>query len=243
MARIETTVTMTNIYKYEAPAFGYGYEERYIYTMTAEDGTVYVWKTTTFMVYEYEDEKGWLTKRNGKTYNTQKVDKGDVIKITATVKGESEYKGQPQTEVNRVRVLSVEFKAETWEEKQARLEAERKARVEEQMNSIKGDDFVWEMPYKQFKEHYSDCETIEGSFRRNRNGDAFIKVIIREGRLKASGVRGRHYKGYQFMVTVNGEEFWVVYRAITENNALERVKRDYPDATEIVPKEVYTYRH
>lgn len=42
MARITVEVTMSNIYQYSAPAYGYGYETRYIYTMQGEDGTVYV---------------------------------------------------------------------------------------------------------------------------------------------------------------------------------------------------------
>lgn len=40
--RIQAEVTMMNIYKYEAPAYGYGTETRYIYTMQDEAGTVYV---------------------------------------------------------------------------------------------------------------------------------------------------------------------------------------------------------
>ena len=116
MARLEITATLTGDYHYTAPAYGYGYETRYIYTFLGEDGKAYVWKTTTFMVLEYEDAKGWITKANGKTYNTAKINKGDVIRIKATVKGESEYNGQPQTEINRVTVLERTFRAKTPEE-------------------------------------------------------------------------------------------------------------------------------
>ena len=67
--RFEATVTMKGIHSYEAPAYGYGTETRYIYNMIAEDGTVYVWKTTSFMTMEvpytgkpgchcFEDRKG-----------------------------------------------------------------------------------------------------------------------------------------------------------------------------------------
>ncbi len=243
--RIEATVTMTNIYEYEAPAFGYGYETRYIYTMTAEDGTVYVWKTTAYMCVEvpYTGEPGWhsFTDRKGNPVDYARINKGDVIKVKASVKGESEYKGQPQTEVIRVKVIERTFKAETPEERAARVEKEREARAQEQRDSLNGQDFIWTMPYKQFKEHYSDCETVEGSFKRHSNRPCTIAVIIREGRLKASGVRGEHYSGYSFLVTDNGEKVRVVYRAVNEANAEKRCKKDFPAATEISLDKIYHY--
>lgn len=239
--RIEATVTMTNIYEYEAPAFGYGYETRYIYTMTAEDGTVYVWKTTAFMTLKVEDPDGWEIDRKGRRWNYLKINSGDIIKIAASIKGESEYKGQPQTELTRVKVIERTFKAETPEERAARIEKERKAKAQEQRDSLIGQDFIWTMPYKQFKEHYADCETVEGSFERHRNRPCTIAVIIREGRLKASGVRGEHYSGYSFLVTDNGEKVRVVYRAVNEENAEKRCKKDFPAATEISLDNIYHY--
>lgn len=225
MARIEAKVTMKGIYQYDRPAYGYGTETAYIYTMTGEDGKTYVWKTTTFMTLEVEDERGWVTKANGKTYDYHRINKGDVIRIKATVKGESEYKGEPQTEVARVSVIERLFAAETWEEIQARKKAEAEAKKQAQLDSIGENDFVWRMPYKQFKEHYADCETVTGSFDKT-NGHSTIQVIIREGRLKASGVRGEHYSGYE-LTNAKGEK--MTYRAVSEENALKRANKEYPN--------------
>lgn len=227
MARIEITVTMDKIITYTRPAYGYGYEDAYIYIMQAEDGKTYVWKTTTFLTLEVEDPKGWVIKTNGKAYRYDKINDGDKIRIKATEKGETEYNGQPQTEVSRVVVLERIFAAETWEEKQARLKAEAEARKQAQLDSISEGDFVWRMPYRQFKEHYSDCETVEGSFERRMGHAPTIAVIIRAGRLKPSGVRGEHYHGYEFTNT-EGEK--VVYRAVSEDNATKRVNKEFPES-------------
>lgn len=230
MARINLEVTMTNIYEYSAPAYGYGYETRYIYTMTDADGKVYVWKTTAFMGFEEPAEDGWIVydmKSKKGTYAFRSINKNDIIRITATVKGESEYKGQIQTELTRVKVVERIFKAKTPEEIKAEKDAEAEARKQAQIDSIQGEDFIWRMPYRQYKEHYNDCETVEGSFERVRH-HATIEVIVREGRLKASGVRGEHYKGFQ-MTNEDGE--MIVYRAVSEDNALKRVNKEFPEHT------------
>lgn len=241
MARIEIIVTMKGIYSYERPAYGYGTETAYIYNMEYEDGTLYVWKTTALLCEKFLDEEhGWDIDKQGRKWNYSKINKNDIIRITASVKGESEYKGQPQTELTRVNVVERLFKAETWEEIQARREAERAAEAEAQMNSLKGEDFIWRMPYKQYKDHYSDCETVKGSFDRNRHG-CFISVIVREGRLKASGVRGEHYSGYEFSFEEGGKTYKTCYRAVKEENALRRLQKDFPEATNIQPGRIYTY--
>lgn len=229
--KIQVKVTMANIYSYEAPAYAYGTETRYIYTMKADDEKVYVWKTTAYMGMDVENENGSFTKR-GKTYSFLKINKGDVIEITATIKGEGEYKGQPQTELMRVKVKARLFKAETWEEAQARREAEKAQKAQTQRESLEGRDFIWTMPYKQYKEHYSDCETVAGSYNDHMRGremtcrhiPATIDVIIREGRLKNSGVRGEHYSGYEVQ---NENGMKVVYRAVKEENAIRRAEKEF----------------
>lgn len=222
--RIEITVTMKNVYEYKRPAYGYGYETAYIYSMETEDGTAYVWKTTVFL-YE-EDEEG-----NPKG----RINKGDIIRIKATVKGQSEYNGQPQNELTRVKLVERIFKAKTWEEIQEERKAAREAKVQEQRDSLSGEDFIWRMPYRQYKEHYSDCETIIGSFDRIR-GVATIQVIVREGRLKASGVRGEHYRGYRLQ---NEEGEQVVYRTVKEENAIRRAEKEFGGTWECI--RIYNY--
>lgn len=237
--RIEATVTMKGIYSYEAATYtGWSTETRYIYNMVAEDGTVYVWKTTSYMGLEVEadEERGHIRKANGKWYNFSRINKNDVITIKATVKGEGEYKGQKQTELTRVRVVSRQFAAETYEEMIARKEAEKQARVAAQWASLKDGDRVWRMDYRRYKEHYADCETIEGSYEQKDRRPATIEVIIREGRLKASGVRGEHYSGYR-LKNENGEQ--VVYRAVKEENAIRRATKEFGGVWECI--KVYQY--
>lgn len=225
--RIEAIVTMKNIFEYERPAYGYGTETAYIYTMTGEDGTVYVWKTTAYMGLETEDTNGNYTNARGKKVKFHRVNKGDKIVITASVKGQGEYKGQPQTILTRVKVKESDFAGES------RKEAKMK-KAKEQRESLKGEDFIWTMPYKQYKEHYSDCETIIDSYDTHEEENSrrirgfippTIEVIIREGRLKKSGVRGERYSGYMLQ-NENGET--VTYRAVKEENAIRRANKEHP---------------
>lgn len=210
--RIEIAVEMKGIYEFRAKSYGYGFETRYIYNMMDEDGTVYVWKTKLLM--HVND-------------SPQRINKGDKIVIIASVKGESKYDGQPQTELARVKVKERTFKAETWEEKQARIKAEKEQKAQEQRDSLQGEDFIWRMPYRQYKQHYSDCETVVGSY---KSAECYgkipptIEVIVREGRLKASGVRGEHYSGYRLQ-NDDGEQ--IVYRAVKEENAIRRAEKEF----------------
>lgn len=248
MAKIEKVpVQLTGVYQYSAPSYsGYGYETRYIYTMTADDGTVYVWKTTTFMTVHvpYVGKPGMhnFEDRKGNPIDHAAVNKGDRIVISASVKGDSEYNGQPQTELTRVSVKEVLFKAKTKAEIEAEREAERNAKRQEQLDTLGESDFIWRMPYKQYKEHYSDCETVIGSYEKTNYHPATIQVIIRRGRLVPSGVRGQHYSWYEFFVIHNdGSKTRTCYRAVSEDNAQKRCEKDYPDAAEIVAGKIFHY--
>ena len=98
------------------------------------------------------------------------------------------------------------------------------------------------MPYKQYKEHYSDCETLAGTYKdkddMGRRIYATITVIIREGRLKNSGTRFQHYSGYQF-TNENGK--YITYRAVSEENAKKRCEKENPNHTWECTK-IYNYR-
>lgn len=219
--RIKKEVTVKGIYSYTRPAYGYGTERVYIYKMESE-GIIYVWKTTTFWCV-----KTIKTNRKGMEYTDyDKVEKGDVLIITASIKGEDEYNGEKQTLVQRVKLVERTFRAERWEEIQARLEEEKEVKKQAQLESIGDNDVVWNMPYRQYKEHYADCETIIDSYECDRRGHKTIKVIIREGRLKASGVRGEHFSGYELENELGGR---TVYRAVSEENAIKRANKDFPD--------------
>lgn len=240
MEKINVQVTVKGIYKYSKPSYnGFGYTDYRLYNMVAEDGTVYIWNTSSFFCEKFLDpENGWDIDSKGNKWNYSEINKNDVIEITASVKGQSEYKGQPQTELQRVKLVKRIVKAKTWDEIQAERKAEAEAKKNSQIESLQEGDFIWTMPYKQYKDHYSDCETVVGSFERDKYG-CTISVIIREGRLKASGVRGKHYCGYQF-VNELGER--VVYRAVSEENALKRVQKEFPEY-EWECNKIYNYQY
>ena len=72
------------------------------------------------------------------------------------------------------------------------------------------------MPYRQYKQHYSDCKTVSGSY------DTIcktIKVIIPEGREKPSGVRNRLFSRYELKAIYKDTVFTVEYKAVSEENA------------------------
>lgn len=231
-SRIEAEVTVANIYEYKREAYAYGMEWAYIYSMVGEDGTNYVWKTTSLLGYEVEDPDGWIIReKKGEEvgYRYVRINKGDKIRIKATVKGESEYKGQPQTEVNRVKVLERTYRAETYEERMERLEKEREEKKNEQIASLRDGDKIITMPYKQYKDHYSDCETVTGSFRRTVGGHSYIDVIVRNGRMKASGVRYKRFDVYRVWFLEDGKEEYVLYKAVCEENAVKRFRKEFPE--------------
>lgn len=120
--------------------------------------------------------------------------------------------------------------------------AEKERQKKEQAEGIGENDLVWEMPYRQYKSHYSDCETVIGSY--NDHGGmspASIKVIIRDGRLKNSGVRGQHFSGYEFFFTADGKKARVCYRAVSEDNAVKRLYKEFPNAQDVTPGKIYMY--
>ena len=206
--RILREVILVNRYDYDS-YYGYRTISKSIYTMKDAEGNIFVWNTASIMSVNLDDSgERWYPIR-----------KGDKILITGTIKEHSTYKGEAQTKLSRVKVELIE-KAKTKEELQ-----EEKAK--EQLASLNGEDFIWTMPYKQYKEHYSDCETVSGSFvSADQYHPAMITVIVREGRLKKSGVRGKRFSGYQME---NELGLKTTYRAVCEENALKRVRKDFPE--------------
>ena len=202
--RMNMVVTLVGEYSYMT-TFGYVEQEHFIYTMKDEQDNVIVWKTTSIIGKDTIDDKGyegWVP-----------VYKGDKIEIKATVKDHSEYKGTPQTIVNRVKVTDILEKAPTKEEREA-------AKQEEQLATLEGEDFIYTMPYRQYKEHYADCELLAGSWNEQ---ERTVGVIVREGRLKNSGVRGRQFADYLFK---NGNRCRCIY-AVSEENAWKRIEKEF----------------
>ena len=136
MEKINVQVTVKGIYKYSKPSYnGFGYTDYRLYNMVAEDGTVYIWNTSSFFCEKFLDpENGWDIDSKGNKWNYSEINKNDVIEITASVKGQSEYKGQPQTELQRVKLVKRIVKAKTWDEIQAERKAEAEAKRTARLN-------------------------------------------------------------------------------------------------------------
>ena len=208
--RIELTLTLKGEYGY-TKSYGWTSTDYTIYKMVDADGTVFVWNTSTVMGIEGTDAKGHWT--------FDGVHKGDSFHAKATIKGFGEYKGEGQIELTRVKVLAIEHAPE-------KVYAKKTVPTrEEQLSSLGEGDFTWKMPYRQFKEHYADCETLTGSYE-DTGREKFITVIIRDGRLKASGVRGEHFSGYEL---TNAKGMKCTYRAVSEENAIKRANKEYPN--------------
>lgn len=206
--KISVEAKLVNTYSYKDYKFSYYGDLHFIYTFVDEEGNVLVWKTTSCLGVQEEGKTKYYI-----------VKKWDKVKLTGKVKEHSEYNDTKQTVLTRCKVEVLE-KAITKEE----ILAQKKA---EQLNTISGGDFIWTMPYTQYKEHYADCETVVGSFQRNERTPSTIDVIIREGRLKNSGVRGKHFYRFTFK-TPTGTD--VKYRAVSEETARKQMKKEYKDS-------------
>lgn len=79
------------------------------------------------------------------------------------------------------------------------------------------------MPYRKYKQSYSDCKTVPGSY---DSDDKTIEVIIPEGREKPSGSRGEHYHYFRLVAeNLEGKRVEIPYKAITYGNALKQHRR------------------
>lgn len=197
-SKITAEVTLINEYCFDNH-FGYRTTKNYIYTMKDDEGNILVWKTTSNLV-------SW----NEAKEEDEAIFKGDRMQISGTVKEHGEYKGTAQTVLSRCKFSLISRKA---------VEIAKQKPEEAQKNLGEGDQIL-EMPYRQYKQHYSDCETVSGSYDDRYNT---IKVIIRAGRLKNSGVRGQHFRAYQlYLVNSKGEEKYCTYRAVSFENAVKQ---------------------
>ena len=250
MARITIEAKLAKKIHY-TKSFGWQTTEMTIYKFVDAAGKIYVWNTSAVLGMEveipWESKTCYLIDEDKhKKYDWIGVQEGDTVKITAAVKGESEYKGEKQTELQRVKVAEIIERAA---DLKAQKKAEREAQKQAQLDSISGGDFIWEMPYKQYKEHYADCETVIDSYEDHIDRYGFvtapptIKVIIREGRLKASGTRGRHYAGHRIQYELDGKTYVEPFRAVSEATAIRQAKKEHPTAKNFSCVEIIHYTH
>lgn len=80
------------------------------------------------------------------------------------------------------------------------------------------------MKYNRYKKHYSDCDTVRGSYDKETKT---IAVIIPEGRMKKSGVRGQHFHGYELYCidNKNNRKVYITYSAVSLENAQKQHKK------------------
>jgi hypothetical protein len=223
IGEIGKRMTVTAVYKksfeYVDYKFSFYGTTHFIHTFEDAEGNTIIWKSTNTVFY-LNDGKDNLNRKG----DTEIIPKGSTVELTGTVKDHSTYKDIEQTVVTRCKFKLISL-GKTKEEIQ-------KEKAEAQMATLTGRDFIWEMHYKQYKEHYSDCETIIGSYDPHLDSrgiaiaPATIKVIIREGRLKNSGVRGQHF----FYFTFENGNKKRTYRAVCEANARKQLKKEFPDS-------------
>lgn len=81
------------------------------------------------------------------------------------------------------------------------------------------------MKYSQYKQRYADCATVPGTYDK---GNKTIEVIIPEGRMKPSGVRGERFRTFYLMVGASPEKlFEQGFKAVSRANAIKQAKRSY----------------
>ena len=209
--KVSVEVVLVNDYSYVDRAYSYYGTTHYIYTMKDAEGNLYVWKTTSSLTNWQPD---------GDACKCVCIHKGDTMIISGTVKEHSEYKGEKQTVLTRCKFSLVAHKQNKQESK-----------AQAQKASLAEGDFIWEMPYRQYKQHYSDCETIAGSYDEELGT---VDVIIRAGRLKNSGTRGKHFMVFKFTFK-DGK--YACFRAVSEENAEKQMLKMFPNA------EGYTFEY
>lgn len=202
--KLTLKVKLSKHFRYERMKYaGYGTEMHDVYIFEDEEGNVLSWDTASTL-WRREDEPSEV---------------GDVLEISGTVKAHKEYKGVEQTCLSRVKVITVIHESNERAERAAR----RAAQIQAQWDSLEEGDTTVRMPYRQYKEHYADCETIIDSYSDETHT---ILVICRAGRIKNSGVRGEHFSGYT-LESETGKK--VNYRAVCEENAIKRAVKKYGD--------------
>jgi predicted nucleic acid-binding Zn-ribbon protein len=93
--RVTMKLTLEKVVEFEVPSFGgWGTDLKRIYIMIDEAGNKFTWKTTGFLGRDDADGR-W-----------HGVEEGGTATVKATIKGHDEYRGEKQTELQRVKVVA-----------------------------------------------------------------------------------------------------------------------------------------
>lgn len=91
--RLTAVVKLEKEFSFEVPSFkGWGTDLKHIYIFVDAQGNKLVWKTTSCLGKWIDDN------------NYEPVQEGDELSIKATIKDHSDYKGEKQTEIQRVKI-------------------------------------------------------------------------------------------------------------------------------------------
>ncbi len=205
------TITATLIYRftYENP-FSYSKWDEGRGYIFKDERRKYIWKTTGHGMQDKNKE-------------SVKCVIGNKYSFEATEKGVITYKDEEETVLIRCKNFECVAEKEYAPVKKGITKAE-------QMATLKEGDQIITMDYARYKKHYSDCEKVVGSyvaFGCGEGGEQYIDVIVRAGRMKNSGVRGKSYGYYRFE-TPEGE--YIDLKAISEETASRRV----PEGSKLV---------
>ena len=98
--KVACVVTLEYVAHYTVKSFtGFGETEMTVYGMRTERGDMLIWKTASgCLCIEHEDEYGHI--------DTEVAEKGDKLTIRGTIKEHGEYKGEKQTILTRVKLMT-----------------------------------------------------------------------------------------------------------------------------------------
>lgn len=108
--KCECVLTVEKIVQVDCTSFGY-YDRstQEVYLMRDEAGNRIVLKTKSYVMVPFnkgedENQHSWTeTKKDGKTYRM--IQKGDVVKAKFSIKAHTEFRGEKQTIVQRLKVV------------------------------------------------------------------------------------------------------------------------------------------
>lgn len=234
--KIQIEVSVDKVITYEARnPFSYydSVQEKYIYILSDEDGNVLVAKPSNGML-------GVSVLLGDNLHGFNAMGKGDKFIIKATIKAHSLYNETEQTVLTRVKCIERTLHVPTYEERQAEKEEQDRIAREKQIAGLSDGDIIKTMPYKQYKSHYSDFETLAGSYfqplvydwqtgemEKDPRRPSLIDVIIRKGELANSGVRGKHFK--KFLVSNSDGSDKYVVKAVSPENAIAQIAKKHPE--------------
>lgn len=157
-------LTLTGIYQYYTDRVAYYGDDgwRVIYTLEDCRGNVYSWRSSTAKLGKN------VVDDNGDAIDWIPVRLGGKVALKGTVSGTGEYKGVPQTYLSRCKILEIVDFGPTEEEYIEMKRAEQ----------LTGRDCeVRRVRYSEYKNEYSNCETLYESFERTDRG-CFISVLV-----------------------------------------------------------------